>query len=192
MARYVAILIVLSGMLAVDCRSAIAQRPGFNVPTFPRSSLRGHIHIRNGPFGSVYRERWGGGISSNAVALGTSAIGGFVQVAPSLFGFLGGLPATGGEAASLFGQEAAAQDCLDAPPLPPPPSNDPNVEKRGEVLTDLRKRQSGLLAKYFGITDEASLEVVRPAPAELLPAPPAPDGDGENGPGDDLGDPLNP
>lgn len=164
-----AILFFLSGLITIlgAWNPAIAQRPGFGVPTFPRNSLRGRIHIRNGPFANVYREHWGGGLSNNAVALGGSALGAFVQVAPSLFGMLGG----GGQEQSLFDQEAARdEDCAMFEDLP---SNDLNLDTRREELTALRERQRSLLVR-LGVSESELEEVMAEA---LPPAADSPGGD---------------
>lgn len=41
----------------------------FQVPSGPRTSLRGRIYVRNGPLMSVYRERWGNGITANGASV---------------------------------------------------------------------------------------------------------------------------
>lgn len=190
MASRFAILLMLSALISVigACDQAIAQRTGFGIPTFPRTSLRGRIHIRNGPFANVYREHWGGGLSDNAVVLGNAAIGGFVQVAPSLFSYLGGLPGGGGgESASMFGPESAQQaDCPESA-APPPPSNDPNFETRRKDISTLRERQRALLVLL-----EVPPEKIEEAMRESVPppTPEAPAGAGGTS-GDNIPDPIN-
>jgi hypothetical protein len=50
---------------AADCAG---QSPYFQVPPGPRTTVRGHIHIRNGLF-HTYRERWGSGVTPTGAML---------------------------------------------------------------------------------------------------------------------------
>ena len=94
---------------------AAGHRQQFSVPTHPRSSWRGHIRIRNGLFGSVYKEHWGGGVTNNGRAVLTNLFDNAATVLPIVLGPGGianntSLVRTDGEAAGEFGDEGATRE----------------------------------------------------------------------------------
>ena len=100
-------IVVATIILVLTCglgweEQAQAQAQQFQVPAGPRPGVRGTIRIRNGRFGSVYREHWGGGLQPTGAAVLTSAI----QNAPGIIQALmpiAGIPAPAAPAAPQGG-----------------------------------------------------------------------------------------
>jgi hypothetical protein len=156
--RTVIAVALLGGMALTTAQPAVAQQSGFSVPAGPRTSWRGRIHIRNGPFASVYREHWGNGITDNGLALGNTIVGGLVTVLPPVLDRIIGQGVQQG-----IEYDPAGDACTPAEV----PSNDVNYSSRTVALATLKKNQMELLAS-LGIKDDQYPELL---------TPPAPDQD---------------
>jgi hypothetical protein len=86
MTKHLVLAVLIVGSVFAG-RSTAWESPYFQPPSGPRTTWRGRIHIRNSPHRSVYRERWGGGLTptagavmtnlfTNATSLGLAYLGG--------------------------------------------------------------------------------------------------------------------
>ncbi len=92
-----AIVVVLTLSFWPAAPAQASSRPVFEVPPGPRTTWRGRIRIRYGPFARVYRERWGAGITPVGGAVLTNLISTAGQVAGYYFGYPPGQPPNGRE-----------------------------------------------------------------------------------------------
>lgn len=168
--------LLLTSLLLVLCGGAdlLAHgRQGFQVPMFPRASQRGHIRIRNGIFGSTYREKWGNGLTQYGAAAITTVATNAANVASQYFAVgttpVAAIAATGAgsggaddsvgstEAAEAEAESARERDELDRQ----------RDEKFGDAESSTKKAFEILGLKWAGFAS--------PGPTFELPPPGAVD-----------------
>lgn len=106
------LLLSLPGFSQDQCASG--QNPRFFQAPPAVQASRGRRYVRNGPilFGSVYRERYGNGITDNGLSLGNTLIQTSPQIISSLQPFF--VPATGLAPATSFTSSATTQTSNDS------------------------------------------------------------------------------
>ncbi len=125
--------------LACDAAPVLAQQVvQFQPPPGPRLTQRGRIRIRNTPYRSIYRERWGNGLTPQGAAVLNNFIAMAGQVLPMVLPTAGGPVPSGGEAG-----ERAEPDYL---------SKETHDQRMAE-LRDLNSQACELL-KCLGLSDD--------------------------------------